>query len=82
MNISLTAKLEGFVKSKVKSGDYNNASEVIREALRAMQERDSEKRDLKRLRNALREGEESGIATAWSLDDMNVEIDRRVRKRA
>jgi antitoxin ParD1/3/4 len=82
MNISLTAKLEGFVKAKVKSGDYNNASEVIREALRAMQERDAEKRDLKRLRNALREGEESGVAAGWTLDDISREIDRRARKRA
>ncbi len=82
MNVSLTAKLEGYVKAKVKSGDYNNASEVIREALRAMQERDSEKRDLKRLRNALREGEDSGVATGWTLDDISAEIDRRARKRA
>ena len=34
MNVSLTPKLEGFVKAKVKTGDYNNASEVVREALR------------------------------------------------
>lgn len=34
MNISLTPQLEEFVKSQVSSGMYNNASEVIREALR------------------------------------------------
>ncbi len=34
MNISLTPELENAVKSKVASGLYNNASEVIREALR------------------------------------------------
>ena len=34
MNISLTAELEKMVKEKVDSGLYNNASEVIREALR------------------------------------------------
>ena len=34
MNISLTPELEKAVKNKVKSGLYNNASEVIREALR------------------------------------------------
>lgn len=34
MNISLTPELETAVKAKVKSGLYNNASEVIREALR------------------------------------------------
>lgn len=36
MHISLTAELESRVKSKVESGLYNNASEVIREALRFM----------------------------------------------
>lgn len=34
MNISLTPELERMVKEKVASGLYNNASEVIREALR------------------------------------------------
>ena len=36
MHISLTSELESRVKSKVESGLYNNASEVIREALRFM----------------------------------------------
>jgi putative addiction module CopG family antidote len=34
MNVSLTAELERYVRRKVASGLYNNASEVIREALR------------------------------------------------
>tara|TARA_R110000850_G_scaffold37421_8_gene98552 strand:+ start:1948 stop:2190 length:243 start_codon:yes stop_codon:yes gene_type:complete len=34
MNVSLTPELESAVKRKVASGLYNNASEVIREALR------------------------------------------------
>ncbi len=36
MHISLTPHLEAFVKAKVATGLYNNASEVIREALRFM----------------------------------------------
>jgi antitoxin ParD1/3/4 len=36
MHISLTPELESRIKSKVESGLYNNASEVIREALRFM----------------------------------------------
>jgi antitoxin ParD1/3/4 len=36
MHVSLTAELESRVKAKVESGLYNNASEVIREALRFM----------------------------------------------
>ena len=38
MNVSLTPALEDFVQSKVKKGRYNSASEVIREALRLLEE--------------------------------------------
>lgn len=34
MNVSLTPQLEEFVRRKVASGLYNNASEVVREGLR------------------------------------------------
>jgi len=37
MHISLTPELENIVKSKVQTGLYNNASEVVREALRFME---------------------------------------------
>lgn len=40
MNVSLTPQLEEFVRRKVESGLYNNASEVIREGLRLLIERD------------------------------------------
>jgi predicted nucleotidyltransferase len=40
MNISLTPELEKYVRQKVGSGLYNNASEVIREALRVLLERE------------------------------------------
>jgi antitoxin ParD1/3/4 len=36
MNISVTPELLKIVKAKVKSGMYNNASEVVREAIRQM----------------------------------------------
>lgn len=42
MHISLTPELEDAVKAKVKSGLYNNASEVIREALRQSLAREGE----------------------------------------
>jgi predicted nucleotidyltransferase len=41
MNVSLTAELEKYVRRKVASGLYNNASEVIREALRLLVEREA-----------------------------------------
>jgi putative addiction module CopG family antidote len=41
MNISITDRLAGCVRKKVKSGRYNNASEVVREALRRMEDEDA-----------------------------------------
>ena len=41
MNVSLTQELEEFVSAKVQSGRYNSASEVVREALRLLEEHDS-----------------------------------------
>jgi len=40
MNVSITDQLAGYVRKKVKSGRYNNASEVVREALRRMEDDD------------------------------------------
>ena len=40
MNVSLTPELEQLVHLKVQTGRYTSASEVIREALRLMDERD------------------------------------------
>jgi putative addiction module antidote protein, CC2985 family len=40
MNVSVTDRLVIFVRKKVKSGRYNNASEVVREALRRMEDED------------------------------------------
>ena len=40
MNVSLTRELDEFVGAKVASGRYSSASEVVREALRLMEERD------------------------------------------
>ncbi len=40
MNVSLTPELEKFVVGKVDSGRYTSASEVVREALRLLEESD------------------------------------------
>jgi antitoxin ParD1/3/4 len=76
MHVSLTPKLEELVRRKVKSGYYNNASEVIREALRMMADRErDEKRKLADLRRALREGERSGWVEDFSMDKLIDELD-------
>jgi len=41
MNVSLTPELEQFVQTKVRSGRYNSASEVVSEALRLLEEHES-----------------------------------------
>lgn len=40
MNVSLTPELERFVQEKVHSGRYTSASEVVREALRLLEEQE------------------------------------------
>jgi antitoxin ParD1/3/4 len=40
MNVSLTRELEQYVNGKVRSGLYHSASEVIREGLRLLKEKD------------------------------------------
>jgi antitoxin ParD1/3/4 len=42
-NVNLPDEQNRFITEKVASGQYNNASEVVREALRQMQERDRER---------------------------------------
>jgi antitoxin ParD1/3/4 len=52
MHVSLTPTLEAYTRQKVQSGLYNNASEVIREALRLMVEQDQKKQQLTELVSA------------------------------
>jgi len=43
MNVSLTAELESYVQAKVDSGRYASASEVVREALRLLEQKERER---------------------------------------
>lgn len=81
MNVSLTPELEQLVQRKVKSGRYNSASEVVREALRLMEERDQVKAEIRR---KIAAGVES--ARAGRLSDgedffyrMEAELDEQIR---
>ena len=47
MNVSLTPELERLVNEKVESGLYQTASEVVREALRLLKERDNAREQLR-----------------------------------
>ena len=46
MNVSLTPKLEQFIRTKVESGRYLSASEVVREALRLLEQKDKRLEEL------------------------------------
>ena len=68
MNINLTPQLEEMVRQKVVSGLYTSASEVVREALRLMDEKDRLRlAKLTQLRQDIREGLDSGPAAAWDI---------------
>ncbi len=78
MNVNLTPQLEDMVKRKVASGLYTSASEVVREALRLMDEQDRLRAlKLEHLREAIRDGLNSGDPTPWDPE----EIKREGRKR-
>ena len=64
MNISLTPQLEELVKTKVASGLYGSASEVLREALRLLEERDRiHALRIEELRSEIKKGLNSGDPT-------------------
>ena len=57
MNVSLTPQLEAMIRAKVASGMYSNASEVVREALRLLAEKDADyQRKMKALRAEIQKG--------------------------
>ena len=71
MNISLTPHLEQLVHGKVESGLYNSASEVMREALRLMEERDQLRElRLEELRREIQKGMDSGEATPLDMEEI------------
>jgi antitoxin ParD1/3/4 len=62
-NVNLTDELDRFVTAKVESGRYENASEVVRAALRSL-EREEQRYEAKLaiLRAAIDAGDASGVA--------------------
>ena len=78
MNISLTPQLETLVKSKVESGLYGSASEVMRDALRLLEVRDRRQfQRIEELRTEIKKGLNSGEPTTLDVSA----IKARGRKR-
>ena len=79
MNVNLTPQLEELVRAKVNSGMYNSASEVVREALRLMDEQDRLRQvKLDDLRREVRKGLDSGTREPWDVDALKAKA-RSVR---
>jgi antitoxin ParD1/3/4 len=69
VNINLSSTFEDYIRHQLDTGTYNNASEVVREALRLkMQQDEIYKTKLEALRSAIIQGEQSGDAEPFDMD--------------
>lgn len=68
MSYAVGDHFESFIKDQVKSGRYNNASEVVREGLRLVEEREEKLRALRfHVQKAIEQG---GAYTSDDIDSM------------
>ena len=74
--ISLTHKNKAWIKERIRSGDFGNASEYVRDLIRRDEERQTR---IKAIRAALIEGEESGMSDRMPEDIMQAVIERKRR---
>ncbi len=77
MNVSLTSKLERWIANKVTEGKYQTASEVVREAVRQLADREERRElELARLRRQVDVGLEDirkGRLTALDMKQIKAE---------
>lgn len=82
-NVSLTDMLDAYVEDRVRSGAFQNASEVVRDALRLHKERtDDEARKIERFNRLIQEGRDDFDAGRYEVvtdlhtwfDDLEAEI--------
>jgi len=64
-SFALGDHFQTFINAQIHSGRFNNASEVVRTALRMLEEHEQK---VESLRSALIEGEESGVAEKFDKD--------------
>ena len=75
MNVSLTPELEQYIRTKVDSGRYLSASEVVREALRLLEQK--EKR-LEELRVEIQKGLDSGRSELLNMEAIKAKARNRL----
>ena len=68
MTVDTGEELRGFVESLVESGNYKTNSEVVRDGLRLLQEKQAESK-LETLRKLIDEGENSGTPVDWDVNN-------------
>jgi len=75
MNVSLTEKQEKYIATQIKTGDYQNASELVRDALRLHQI--YRNRILDELRTEIEKGWDSAISNLTAADIVENKIKSR-----
>ena len=83
MNVNLTPELEKLIQQKVRSGLYNNHSEVVREALRLMAARDrAQESHIVRLKEALAQGiAQADRGELVDLEDVDARVKAALRRK-
>lgn len=80
-NVSLTPELEEFVNLKVQTGDYKSVSEVVRDSLRLLKDKDLLKQaKLEALREAVKKGIDSGEATPLDMEEVIAKARQQFKK--
>jgi antitoxin ParD1/3/4 len=83
MNVSLTHELEEFVNNKIQSGTYTSASEVVRDGLRLLVERDSLYQiRLEELRKEIQQRIDSREAGPFDPEAILRKVSERIGKKA
>ncbi|MDJ0805247.1 MAG: type II toxin-antitoxin system ParD family antitoxin [Gammaproteobacteria bacterium] len=71
-SLTLGEHWEVFIKNQIASGKYGSASELVRDGLRLIEQRETR---ITALQHAITEGLESGIAENFSMDQLQKELD-------
>ncbi|PHM49802.1 type II toxin-antitoxin system ParD family antitoxin [Xenorhabdus miraniensis] len=77
MTVDTGEELRRFVESLVESGTYKTNSEVVREGLRLLQEKQAESK-LEVLRQLIDEGDNSGKAVIWELNTFLTNVKSKI----
>ncbi len=79
MNVSLTPELEQYIRTKVDSGRYLSASEVVREALRLLEQKENR---LEELRLEIQKGLASGRAERLNMEAIKAKARNRLNEKS